>query len=89
MDVIKLNRIKNVLRERGVKQTWLADKLGITTVIVSMWCNNKSQPSLSKLSKIAKLLNIDMRELVEPSLIQKENTDDVILNENSIKRENE
>ena len=65
METNKLNRLKVVLSERGVKQTWLAEKLGTSKVVVNLWCSNRSQPSLSKLHEIAEILNINVRLLIE------------------------
>lgn len=59
-----MNRIKVVLEEKGIKQTWLASKLGKSFNVVNEYCNNKRQPSLETLYKIAELLNIDVRELL-------------------------
>lgn len=44
---------------------WLATQLGVTDMTVSRWCTNKNQPSISQLVEIAKLLNVDIKELIE------------------------
>jgi transcriptional regulator with XRE-family HTH domain len=59
-----MNRIKEVLQEKGIKQTWLAEKLGKSFNIVNDYCNNRRQPSLELLYKIAKILNISPTELL-------------------------
>jgi len=59
-----MNRIKEVLEERGIKQTWLAEKLGKSYNMVNSYVQNRSQPSLETLNQIAKLLNVDVRELI-------------------------
>ena len=59
-----INRIKVVLAEQGRTNKWLAEKLGKTTTTVSRWCTNEMQPSLETLLEIAKVLNIDIRELL-------------------------
>ena len=48
-----MNRIKEVLQEKGIKQTWLAEKLGKSFNIVNDYCNNRRQPSLELIFKIA------------------------------------
>jgi putative transcriptional regulator len=63
----KYNRIKEVLSEQGRSQTWLADQLKKSYVVVTNYCNNKSQPSISTLFEIAAVLNVDARELLVPS----------------------
>lgn len=63
----KLNRIKDVLRQQGRTQTWLAEKIGKSYVVVTNYCNNKSQPSIEVLRKIAETTGVDVRELLEPS----------------------
>jgi transcriptional regulator with XRE-family HTH domain len=59
-----MNRIKEVLQEKGIKQTWLAEKLGKSFNIVNDYCNNRRQPSLELLYKIAKILNVSPTELL-------------------------
>lgn len=62
-----LNRIKVVLVERGKTGKWLAEELGKSNCTVSKWCSNSIQPDLQTIDKIAKILNIDRRTLIEPS----------------------
>lgn len=59
-----MNRIKEVLQEKGIKQTWLAEKLGKSFNIVNDYCNNRRQPSLEMLFNIGKILNIEPKELI-------------------------
>ena len=59
-----MNRIKEVLEERGIKQTWLAEKLGKSFCIVNPYVCNRRQPSLEVLFEIAKILNVDPKELI-------------------------
>lgn len=63
----KFNRIKEVLQAQGRKQSWLAEKLDKNYVIVTRYCNNTTQPSISMLFQIAHVLDVDVRELLEPS----------------------
>ena len=65
-----LNRIKVVLVEQNQNKTgkWLAEQLGKDRSTVSKWCSNKIQPDLATLSKIAGLLNVDIRELLNKSM---------------------
>ena len=60
----KLNRIKIVLVEKEKTGKWLAQELGKSTCTVSKWCSNTTQPDLATLSAIAKLLDVDMRYLL-------------------------
>jgi putative transcriptional regulator len=59
-----MNRIKEVLRDQGRTQTWLSEKIGKSYVVVTNYCNNNSQPSIPILRKIAKILDVDVRELL-------------------------
>ena len=59
-----MNRIKEVLEERGIKQTWLAEKLGKSFCIVNSYACNRRQPSLEVLFEIAKILEVDVKELI-------------------------
>ena len=59
-----MNRIKEVLEEKGVKQTWLAEKLGKSYAVINGYAQNRKQPRLEVLYEIAKLLQVDPRELL-------------------------
>ena len=62
------NRIKEVLEERGIKQTWLAEKLGKSFCIVNSYVCNRRHPSLDVLFEIANILNVDPKELINSNL---------------------
>ena len=62
-----MNRIKEVLKEQGRTQTWLAEKIDKSYVIVTNYCNNNAQPSIEVLRKIADVLEVDVRELLVPT----------------------
>ena len=59
-----LNRLKVVLVEQKKTGKWLAEQLGVSTTTTSRWCSNASQPDLKTLSKIAKVLNVNMKDLL-------------------------
>ncbi len=63
-----INRIKAVLAEKQVSGKCLAKKIGRTENTVSRWCSNKVQPSLENLVRIADALEVDIRDLVRPTL---------------------
>lgn len=65
-----LNRIRVVLVERGKTGRWLADELGKTPVTISKWCSNSIQPDLQTLDKIAKLLEVNVKELLNGTEIK-------------------
>jgi putative transcriptional regulator len=60
-----MNRIKEVLEEKGLKQTWLAKRLSKSYNMVNGYVQNRRQPSLSDLFKIADILNIDVKDLLQ------------------------
>ena len=62
-----INRIKVVLVEKKKTNKWLAEQLSKAPATVSKWCTNTSQPDLNTLIKIARLLEIDIRELINSS----------------------
>ena len=64
MESQKINRIKVVLVEKGKTGKWLAEQVGKNEATVSRWCSNRMQPSLDMLVKIATLLNVDPRLLI-------------------------
>ena len=61
---MKLNRIKAVLDEKGIKQTWLAEQLGKSFSTVNAYACNRKQPSLEILNKIAGILQVNMKDLL-------------------------
>lgn len=63
----EINRIKEVLFFQKRTQKWLADELGVSTTAMTAMCNNKTQPHLKDLKKIAAILDVDIRELLIPT----------------------
>lgn len=61
---MKLNRIKEVLEEKGISQTWLAKKLDKSFNSVNSYVCNRSQPNLETLLQISQILNVDMKDLI-------------------------
>lgn len=59
-----MNRIKEVLENKGVKQTWLAEQLGKSYNMVNAYVQNRQQPRLEDLYKIADILQVDIKELI-------------------------
>lgn len=59
-----INRLKAVLADAGKTNKWLAEQLGKDPVTISKWCTNTTQPDLYTLTKIANLLQVDIRELL-------------------------
>ena len=59
-----MNRIKEVLEEKGIKQIWLAEKLGKSYNMVNAYVQNRQQPRLEILMSIAEILDIDVKELI-------------------------
>ena len=62
-----INRLKIVLVEKKRTSKWLAEKLGKVPSTVSKCCTNVQQPDLITLTRIAELLEVDRRELINPS----------------------
>ena len=61
----ELNRLKVVLTERKKTGKWLAEQLGKDQTTVSKWCTNSSQPDLENLIKMAKILEVDVNEILK------------------------
>lgn len=59
-----MNRIKEVLEEKGIKQKWLAEKLRKSYNMVNSYVQNRRQPSVEVLVQIAEILDIDVKELL-------------------------
>jgi len=67
----KINRIKVVLVERDKTNKWLAEQLGKDYSTVSKWCTNTTQPNLETLIQIAKVLGVEVQELLVKQPVDK------------------
>lgn len=63
-----INRLKVVLAEKSLTNKWLAEQLNKDQATVSKWCTNSAQPSLETLVKIAGVLQVDVKELLNSSM---------------------
>ena len=63
-----LNRIKVVLVEQRKTSKWLAEQLGKGEATISKWCTNRSQPSLETLVEIARVLQVDVKDLLQSTV---------------------
>jgi putative transcriptional regulator len=66
-EVIKINRIKAVLADKGVTQKSLAQMINQSPNNITKICNNFHQPPLTLLREIAIVLDVDIRELLIPT----------------------
>lgn len=64
----QLNRIKVVLADKQRTNKWLAEQLGKDKTTISKWCTNSNQPDLESLLKTAKLLGVEITELVRDNV---------------------
>lgn len=64
MTSVKENRIGEILKERGISSSWLAKKVDLSANMISLYVNNKNQPSLQNAYKIASVLGLQMEDLV-------------------------
>ena len=68
-----INRIKVVLVGKKRRSKWLSERLGKDPATISKWCTNTSQADLVTLTKVASLLDVDVRQLINKT---KSNTAD-------------
>jgi putative transcriptional regulator len=59
-----MNRIKEVLEQKGKKQVWLAKELGKSYNMVNSYAQNRRQPSIELLYEIGEILKVDAKELL-------------------------
>lgn len=59
-----MNRIKEVLSEKKLTQTWLAEKLGKSYNMVNSYVQNRRQPSIEILFEIGKILKVEPKDLL-------------------------
>ena len=65
-----LNRIKVALVERQKTSKWLAEQMEKSDTTVSRWVSNKIQPSLEQLFEIARILNMDVKDLLNSNILK-------------------
>ena len=66
-----INCIKAVLKSQGRTQSWLAAKLGLSFATVNGWCNNRNQPYLVDLVKVAEILEVAPVDLIVDGAIKR------------------
>lgn len=59
-----MNRIKEILESKGIKQTWLSDKLDKSYNMINSYVQNRRQPSIEDLYKISEILEVDVKDLL-------------------------
>ena len=64
MEATRINRLKIVLAEQNKTGKWLAEQLQKNEATISRWCSNTSQPSLEMLVKMATVLNVEPKDLI-------------------------
>jgi transcriptional regulator with XRE-family HTH domain len=55
--------LKELINVRGVKQKWLAKKLGVSEVTVSNWCSGKTMPNPDHIEKLSAILEVEVNVL--------------------------
>ncbi len=60
----RINRIKVVLVEQNKTGKWLAEQPQKNEATISRWCSNTSQPSFEMLVRIATVLNVEHKDLI-------------------------
>ena len=83
-----MNRIKEVLEEKGIKQTWLAEKLEKSYNMVNSYVKNRRQPSLDDLFRIAEILGVDVRDLLDKDSFIKQEDDGIQSSHNDATEDN-
>lgn len=71
------NRIRVVLADEQITNRWLAEQMGVTDMTVSRWKTNKTQPSMAQFVEIARLLQVDIKDLIEMTFDSQNNIDGI------------
>lgn len=59
------SRLKDVLKERGLKQSWVAEQMGIAPTIISRWANDRGKLSVEKLFELARVIGCKVDDLYD------------------------
>lgn len=65
-----MNRIKEIIKLKGIKQKWLSQQLGKSYNMINSYVQNRRQPSIEDLYKIAEILEVDVKELLVSNKIK-------------------
>ena len=57
--------LKKYIKAKGVKQKWIADKVGVSEVTLSNWVKMKTTPSDDNMEKLSKVLDLDISEIAK------------------------
>ena len=58
-----MNKLKEMIKARGLRQKWVADQVGVTDVCLSYWVNNHRQPRGLNMAKLEIVLNCTGRDI--------------------------
>ena len=58
-----MNNIKQIIKDKGIKQIYICKELGINESVLSLIINNKRKPSQARLKALAKLLNVSIKQM--------------------------
>jgi transcriptional regulator with XRE-family HTH domain len=61
----ELNNLKSIIEDKGLRQEWIAKKVGVAPSVMSLWVNNKRQPNGLHLVKLAKAIKCKAREIYD------------------------
>jgi len=60
----KIIYLKEILEDKGIKQKYIAEKLGVSVSAVSLWVKGTTQPSITNLKKLAEVLSVDVSLII-------------------------
>ena len=60
-----VNNLKEIIDERGIKQSWLAKKINITPATLGNILHNRYNTSLEVALKIAKILELKVEDIFQ------------------------
>ena len=68
-----MNNIKQIIKDKGIKQIYICKELGINESVLSLIINNKRVPSQDRIKSLAKALNTPIRVLFPTIKVKKIN----------------
>jgi putative transcriptional regulator len=60
-----MNKIGEVLKRKGLKQKWLSEQLGMSTVTINTFVKNRRQPKIKTIIDLCRILDVDLNELID------------------------
>tara|TARA_R100000781_G_scaffold7915_1_gene7437 strand:+ start:263 stop:481 length:219 start_codon:yes stop_codon:yes gene_type:complete len=68
-----MNNIKKIIKEKGLKQTYICKELDINESVLSLIINGKRKPNQDRLKALARILNVSIKQMYPHCVVKRQN----------------